>query len=775
MADPSFDAVYVGSGYDASVTVPGGLSASHLVAFVAAFGDSTSSITMSGWTQQDIAGAANGGDTVRQAVFTRAYASGTYSPTLGGPLSGYLMTIYAVNDVDSIGADASNTAAGENPVTFSVSPTIANNNALVLACATCWGDSPDASDLSGTWSSNLGPPTLAPPSDSEQRTWYATRNSGTLSFSITKTSTNPDTGVCTVIILEGPSSTAELASSSGTATLSASASLAVASELASTGSASFSASAALSAVADVSSSGVATFSANADLSTGTDLSANGNASWAASAELSITSNLTASGSVDFAATSTLGAFADCASSGIASFAASAALSVANIKIFVMGNSLAIGTWNGGTSTYALTRSAGLQALRPDAEYIFYAANGYTTAGLIAGYAANILPHFDAGARNLILFWETVNSLLVPTTPAAELAQIEAFAADAKADGFEFITATILPIGVTAEDNDAQAYNGLARSSTAFDGLVDLRAGLPQFSPVASNPLYDTDYDAHLSDGASGGYAVSTEYWDTWIGWYLDGVDLGASGSAGLSASASLAVASELASVGSVAFDATGALSASVDASASGTVAFAASATVDAVSELISTSGAATLSAGATLDLISDLAASEAASFSTSADLSTTNNIDIQASGQLGLSCSAVLDAICDLSSTAQLALSATGVADAYTDANAIGAISVNASADLSTTDYADLAAAGATAMSATGALELLVELAGNGVTLFGSAAEISIFSNLESSGSFGWSASATLDSGSQLDTIKRLAWTHVNGTDLRDTTWTQSQ
>lgn len=181
-----------------------------------------------------------------------------------------------------------------------------------------------------------------------------------------------------------------------------------------------------------------------------------------------------------------------------------------IKLHFLGNSLVQGFPG---SSYSLAAVNGLASRLNDNSIVNSYAGAYTSAQLISAYSTQTLPQYDSSKRNILLFWEGVNSMWSGggnLTAIQERDQLEPFFTTAKTDGFEVVTVTMLPVNDLL-DTRLEEYNVLIRTSTSYNLLIDLRAGLPQFSPPGTpgNPLYSDD--THLSVGLGGGYDVSTQY------------------------------------------------------------------------------------------------------------------------------------------------------------------------------------------------------------------------------------------------------------------------
>lgn len=182
-----------------------------------------------------------------------------------------------------------------------------------------------------------------------------------------------------------------------------------------------------------------------------------------------------------------------------------------IKLFIVGSSVAAGyiTMSGGDpvySEYALGRSLGLTTHFPTIEIVDTAVEGVDASWLQLVYESQVHAHFDPSKRNIIIFWEWLNSLwaggpggLPGGDPQEVLEEGEAYALNAQADGFEVLAGTCTPGSFEPEEENLNEFDDLLRASTVFDGIIDFSSISTLYPPGwIDNPTRFED-DIHLKD------------------------------------------------------------------------------------------------------------------------------------------------------------------------------------------------------------------------------------------------------------------------------------
>jgi lysophospholipase L1-like esterase len=169
-----------------------------------------------------------------------------------------------------------------------------------------------------------------------------------------------------------------------------------------------------------------------------------------------------------------------------------------------GNSLTEGNGSTGGNTYPAQTDA---LLDPRFLVANRGVGGSTTAQRVAGFEASVHRFFVPGRRNVVVFFETVNSLSVGGATVQETIDANrAYVEQAVSLGWEVILCTA-PLADTAHETNIGLVNDGVRAGWASWGasaLVELEEAAELNPPgVSDNPTYYAD-TTHLTND---GYAV----------------------------------------------------------------------------------------------------------------------------------------------------------------------------------------------------------------------------------------------------------------------------
>lgn len=204
---------------------------------------------------------------------------------------------------------------------------------------------------------------------------------------------------------------------------------------------------------------------------------------------------------------------------------------ATTEVVDAGNSLTLGTSSDGT---AIPYPTSLQAiLGPLYSVQNSGVGGQSGADIVAGFAAQIGDHYDAGKANILVLWEGTNDLYFDASAADSYAHYVSIAASYKAlnPANKVIVLTCLPRsnfpGTSTISGDPtaqlatfesrrQAFNALVRANSGgFDKVVDLAADQRLgFLGCEQDTAY---YDGSLVHMNAAGYLIIADKVATAIG------------------------------------------------------------------------------------------------------------------------------------------------------------------------------------------------------------------------------------------------------------------
>lgn len=507
----------------------GAASGDLLVAFIVGWRDASVTPTSApsfttGWTS--IATSVSGGsinNVGMRAMYIIRGASAPSFATSGGdfgdyPLQ-YVVHRYTGHDsgtpIDGSGTDSD--AVSGSALTLTPSVTVPSGGAAAVCASSYQGvgvfGTPSGFTAAGSISSGGGA--------TEGEAFYRTNAGGTQTPSLSNGATT-DRGASIIVAIRAASSGVSLAASDSAAgTDSAAAALRMA--VADSDSGAGADSAALRAAIPLAASDAATGTDSAHL-TADGLAASDTAAGTDSAALQATNAAattdTATGTDSAAlalahplAASDTGAGTDASNLTVGAIGT-------NHQVVVASNSLGAGSEASGG--FHLVGANGLASRISGLTVLNQAYGSITTQQLINLWPGTILPLESATKQNWILVWESHNQIenewmgwgdyggVGPVAPsvaiANEIARLEAFAATVHSEGWKIAVVTVMPVAEYPLDDHYATFCADISSSTAFDGLFEIRGALPDFEPPGPpNPRY-----ADLVHFTDQGYDESTE-------------------------------------------------------------------------------------------------------------------------------------------------------------------------------------------------------------------------------------------------------------------------